>query len=307
LKKLAALIDSKEILLFLPNQVKDEFTRNRSAKIADALSKLRNAQFKLSFPVFAKDYKEYGELRELMKKADETHAALLNKIMEEAVGQQLGADKVVSELFDKAKAIPCTDELYLKALKRVRLGNPPGKDGSMGDAVNWESLLSDVPNGEHIYVVSGDRDFRSQLIEREVNEFLEDEWWDRKQSYVHLYSKMSDFFKAKFPSIKLASEVERDLLIQKLAVSGSFATTHILIGRLMAYSEFAPAQVDQLVQIAKSNNQVHWIISDSDVHGFYLSLLEKYGKIIPEDAAVGLADIVQEGTRVPAEDETPLF
>ena len=61
LKKLAALIDNSEIQLFLPDQIKNEFTRNRSAKIVDAMRKLQEAKFNLSFPLFAKDYAEYDE------------------------------------------------------------------------------------------------------------------------------------------------------------------------------------------------------------------------------------------------------
>jgi predicted nucleic acid-binding protein len=296
LKKLAALIESKEILLFLPTQVTNEFTRNRAAKIADAMRKLQDAKFTLSFPLFAKDYKEYDELRDLMKKADTVHAVLLKKIMDDADCEELNADKIVSALFSKAKNIATDDELYLKALERVRLGNPPGKEGSMGDAVSWESLLSEVPDGENIYIVSGDRDFRSQLFDGEVNEYLDKEWSEKKGSNLLFHSKISDFFKINFPNIKIASEVERDLLIQKLAKSTSFASTHAHIAQLLAQPEFSSTQVEQLVEIAKSNHQVGWIVSDKDVHAFYSSLLEKYGKTIQQDAAAKLADMVFEGT-----------
>jgi predicted nucleic acid-binding protein len=135
LKKLAALIDNKEILLFLPAQVENEFKRNRGAKIADAMRKLKEAKFSLSFPLFAKDYKEYHDLRGLMEKADSVHSALIQKILDDAECNELSADEIVSTLFSKAKRIAANEELYLGALERVRLGNPPGKEGSMGDAV----------------------------------------------------------------------------------------------------------------------------------------------------------------------------
>jgi predicted nucleic acid-binding protein len=141
LKKLIVLIDNGEIRLFLPEQVKHEFVRNRGAKILDALRKLRDAKFSLSFPSFAKDYPEYGELRELLKKADALHAELVKKIRIDAVTEELSADKVVSALFAKSKSISMNDKIYLEALQRVRLGNPPGKKEALGDAVNWESLI----------------------------------------------------------------------------------------------------------------------------------------------------------------------
>jgi hypothetical protein len=62
-----------------------------------------------------------------------------------------------------------------------------------------------------------DKDYRSQLSPPNFNEFLEAEWKAKKNSDIHYYSKISDFFKRNFPNIKIASEVERDLLIEELA------------------------------------------------------------------------------------------
>jgi predicted nucleic acid-binding protein len=186
LKKLAVLIEKKEIRLFTTDQVRNEFTRNRGSKIVDAMRKLQDAKFNLSFPLFAKDYQEYAELRDLMKKADALHAELIKKIKYHAELDELSADKLVTELFGKAESIPVTDELYLEALMRIRLGNPPGKEGSMGDAVNWECLLKGIPDQENLYLVSGDKDFRSQLSEGEVSEFLDEEWSRKKKSSLIL-------------------------------------------------------------------------------------------------------------------------
>lgn len=297
LKKLAALIDNKEIRLFITEQVKNEFTRNREGKIFDAMKKLREAKFSLSFPLFAKDYKEYGELRDLMKKADELHSELIKRITLAAEIEELSADKVVAALFQKAENIAVSDELYLRAVKRVQLGNPPGKEGSMGDAVNWECILSKAPQGEDIYIVSGDKDFRSQLSEGEISEYLDKEWCDAKKSSLCFYPKISDFFKQNFPHIKIASEVERDLLIQRLSESYSFARTHEIIAKLLTQSEFSPTQVERLIDIAQTNNQVGWIVDDDDVHEFYVLLSQKYGKEIQQDAAQKLTTIVEKGNK----------
>jgi PIN domain len=273
LKKLTALIDNGAIQLFLPTQVKDEFLRNRGAKIADAMKKLKEARFDLSFPLFAKDYEEYKVLRDLMKKADVLHAALISKIKFDAEAELLSADKLVASLFEMAKVILTSDEIYSRASKRVQLGNPPGKQGSIGDAVSWECLLREVPNGDDIHVVSGDRDFRSQLSDTHVHEFLEEEWYETKESNLFFYTKISDFFKCKFPNIKIAAELERDLLIQRLAQSSTFANTHVVIAKLLVQTDFSPAQVEQLVEVPDSNSQVGWIIGDADVREFYSMLL----------------------------------
>jgi predicted nucleic acid-binding protein len=306
LKKLVVLIDNGEIRLFLPEQIKNEFARNRGAKIADAMRKLEDAKFNLSFPLFAKDYAEYAELRGLMKKAEALHAKLVEKIRDDAEDGKLSADKLILALFEKAKNIVIDDELYIEALKRVRLGNPPGKEGSTGDAVNWECLLKEVPNGENVFIVSGDKDFRSQLSEGLPNEFLDKEWSTKKQSALLFFTKISDFFRWNFPNIKIASEIERDLLIQKLASSGSFLNTHTVIAKLATQPEFSPAQVEQLADIPKSNNQVGWIVGDADVHDFYKRLLIEYGDKIQQDATKKLAEVLEKDQSA-AENGVPDF
>jgi hypothetical protein len=85
--------------------------------------------------------------------------------------------------------------------------------------------------------------------------------------------------KANFPSIKIASEVERDLHIEDLRNAGSFAGTHFAVSKLAKHTSFSPLQIEELVQIARSNSQVLWIIGDSDVHSFYESLLKHQGQL----------------------------
>lgn len=154
LRKLVTLIDNKQINLKFTDQVRSEFMRNRAAKIADAMKRLQEPPFKVSFPAFAKDYPEYTELRTLVDNASKKCAQLLEKITGDATSAKLKADALVNELFGKATVIEVSDEIYLEALKRARLGNPPGKEGSLGDAVNWECLLSKIENKTSVHLVS---------------------------------------------------------------------------------------------------------------------------------------------------------
>lgn len=301
LKKLVALVEKKEIDLIVPKQVENEFWRNRGAKIVDAMKKLREAKFNASFPAFSKDYGEYTELRELLKKADKLHAELVSKITDDAEKTSLKADEIVTGLFTKASKPPFSQEHYLSALMRTRLGNPPGKDESVGDAMNWETLLITVAEGTDLYLVSEDKDYRSQLTEGSFNEFLRAEWQTKKKSELHYYSKISDFFKECFPGIKIASQVQSDLAIGNLSKSGSFASTHVCIAELEKCEEFSPEQVERLVKIPAQNNQVGWIIEDADVHAFYAKLLDKYSKVLKQEDAETLAELVEKGE--PKEDD----
>lgn len=305
LKKLVALVESKEISLIVPKQVEDEFWRNRGGKISDAVKKLRETKFNASFPAFSKGYAEYDELRRLLKDADRLHAELVSKIMNDAKHTSLKADEVVTGLFKKATKPKFDHNHYRNALKRVQLGNPPGKNASLGDAVNWETLLVTVDKGTDLYLVSEDKDYRSQLSEGAFNEFLREEWENEKNSSLKYYSKISDFFKDCFPNIKIASQVETDLAITNLSTSASFASTHVHIAKLNTFDQFTSGQVERLIKIPGQNNQVRWIIGDSDVHEFYAKLLNKYGGGLKDDDYRLLEELVEKGKPEP-EENAPL-
>lgn len=295
LKKLVALVERKEIDLILPKQVENEFWRNRGGKIVDAMKKLREAKFNVSFPAFSKDYDEYAEIRDLLVKADKLHAELVRKITSDAKETALKADEIVTGLFKKATKPAFKQDQYNSAIMRTRLGNPPGKDDSVGDAINWETLLDSVSEGTALFLVSEDKDYRSQLAEGVFNEFLKQEWESKKKSSIHYFPKISDFFKECFPDIKLASQVEGDLAIAALSRSSSFSETHTCVARLEFIDEFSPEQVERLVSIAGQNQQVEWIRGDSDVHIFYAGLLDRYGLQISDESFDLLEEFVEKG------------
>lgn len=261
----------------------------------------------MSFPAFAKDYAEYSELRTLLKQVDNKHADLVDKILSDATAGELNADRLVADLFEKSKIMKASGDRLVSAVWRVRLGNPPGKENSLGDAVNWECLLAEVPNGTDVYLVSEDKDFRSQLSVEGIHEFLEREWKEKKNSNIYFFPRISSFFKEHFPNIKLASEAEKDLLIQKLANSGSFAATHSVIAQFTKHTNFSMSQVEELTKIARANSQVSWIITDSDVHEFYRGLLERHGSVLNSTVAKELAGIVEAGQPEAGSDDELTF
>lgn len=110
LKKLAVLAREGKVNLFLPDQVIDEFKRNRAAKIADALKRLEDHKFGPAIPQMAKQYKEFGLLREAERQASQHHSMIVEKIREDAAANSLEADFVIEELFEVANTIETTDE-----------------------------------------------------------------------------------------------------------------------------------------------------------------------------------------------------
>lgn len=301
LKKLVVLIEKGKVQLLLPTQVRSEFDRNRDAKIADALRHLRDQKLNFKFPQLSKGYDEYASLRKLQKNYEKTHAKLLEKIQTDTDSNSLAADKLVRKLFKLATDLEATEEHLAKARLRMDLGNPPGKKGSLGDAINWETLLAADLDSDDLHFVTEDRDYFSPLNPDEFDSFLTKEWADNGFfPELVVYKKLSGFFKAKFPEIKLASEIDKDLLIAQLAGSGSFAKTHSVVAELSQFSDFSVSQVDAILAAAVSNHQVGWIVGDADVKTFLQSIIEGKEEKVDSDALkYVLAEI--------AEDDDPGF
>jgi len=281
--KLTVLIEKGEVILWLPEQVLNEFYRNRENKIYEATKKLKEQHTKHQFPQICKDYDEYPELRELLKEYEKKLSSLIKKVSDDVSARTLKADQKISELFDKSKVIETTPALIDKARLRIDVRNPPGKDGSLGDAINWEGLLEKVPNNHDLYLIADDKDYYSVLDDNKLKDFLLDEWKHKKSADLIFFRRLSQFFKDHYPDIKLASELEKELAIQSLVNSGAFSTTHSAISQLSKYAEFNKSQVNELVQVALSNSQVSWIICDQDVYDFYLNLVKNHGDLVEDE------------------------
>lgn len=308
LKKLVALVENGDIVLFSSPQLREEVKRNRDAKISDAMRDFRKASFKLSFPAFCKHYNEYEELRAYINDANKKHAELVQKAMEDVKGRCLAADLLIDDLLGKSREIEPARKLFDAAIKRFRLGNPPGKKKvTLGDEINWESLLAGVPDEEDLMFISGDSDFCSPIDGDALNAFLFEEWENKKASDIHFYKALSDFLKDKFPQIRLASDVKTASLVEQLAQSGSFATTHAVIASLSKVTDFPAHQIEELVSIAELNNQVGWIIDDDDVMEFYKGVLVKYGDAMKPASKEKLEEMLtpEEVLPDPIPDEIP--
>ncbi len=284
LKKLIVLLERGKVSLFITDQVKQEFERNREIKIVGTLKKLNNQNLRLEFPQLCKDYPEYVIMRALQRNYEEQHAILISQINKDITGRALKADNIISELFQKAKCESTTKTLIEKARLRIDIGNPPGKKGSLGDAINWEILLKHITNGQDLHFVTRDKkDFVSVLDESSLRGFLLKEWSDKKNSHIIYYNSLSSFFKEHFPHISLASELEKELLIGELFVSSSFSQTHSVVAKLSMYDDFTAVQRNNIVNIAISNNQIYLIAEDDDVNKFLRSVIKGHeDKIKPE-------------------------
>lgn len=301
LEKLVVAVRSGKTVLYLTTQVRDEFRRNRARTIRESLKYVEDSRLPSSFPRLLANLDGYTELREALAEYERRRAALLDDAKEQARDGDLQADKLISELLPLATAIPPSEEILARATARHALGNPPGKKDSLGDAVNWESLLAGVPDGEDLIMVTADKDYASALDEGALDDFLVEEWTGQKGSTISLHPSLTALFRYHYPDIKLASDLEKEFAINSLIGSYNFRSTHLAISKLSNFADFSPDQVRSLVEAARSNTQIQKILSDDDIHRFYATLSERFGKHLEAEDLAWLRDEL-----APDEEPSPL-
>lgn len=276
-EKLKELIGT-DIKLYIPQQVHDEVARNREVKLKDALKEFEICP--IQYPVFCKGYEEFSAFSNDFKDIIKRFKAWKTKIETDIKNRNLPADQTIKNFFDVCDLIPC-DEVVDKAYSRYKIGNPPGKDNKYGDAINWECLLNAVPDGEDLYLISADKDYRSQIFDDMFNPFLKDEWESCKGSSIIFYKNLVPFLKEHFQDIQLRSEQEKEELINNLKYSHNFASTHGTIAMMDKHSGWTDSQIEAICAAAEENSQVNWILTDDDVLNFYAKLLSKvkYGDL----------------------------
>ena len=238
----------------------------------------------ISYPAFCKGYDEFSEFCRDYEKILKRYKAWIKTIKSDIQAETLPADIVIRALLDKAEIQDC-EQYVSAAYNRYRIGNPPEKDNKYGDAINWECLLACVPDGEDLYFISADKDYKSVLSENEFNPFLKDEWSRKKNSKIYFYKDLFTFLNEHVEDIRLQTEEEKQGLIDQLAESCNFMSTHGIIAMLRKYSGWTEDQIEKLCMIAEENSQVAWILTDDDVNAFYHELVKgiDYNKL--EDSA----------------------
>jgi predicted nucleic acid-binding protein len=283
LSKLIDAIDKQQISLLFTDQIIDEFNRNREQRIDGAIKSLRTQTFNPQFPQLCEDYPEIDSLRDSLKHYEQAHASLVTKILADIKTKTLKADRIIQALFSLGKQLTPNNTVLDRARFRMGVGNPPGKNNSLGDAINWECLLDETPAGENLYFITGDKDYCSALNDDEFSDFLLNEWMRKKQATIHFYKRLSSFCKEQFPEIALASVRDKEFLIRDLVNSHSIVATQMAIDKLSYYSEFTAAQVNTIVTAAISNRQVIWSLEDDRVRSFLRSVVTNHQQYL--DAA----------------------
>lgn len=286
LEKLIVLISNEKIRLILPEQVKDEFYRNREVKLKDAM-KLSEGNWKQNkIPQFYKNYQEYQEIISLSKELSKKFSKLKEKVNSEIDSRRLKADDLIGTLFSIGDFVERSKDLIDKSILRFNIGNPPGKNKSYGDAINWEALLEEVPQGEPLYFLSDDKDYFSKINTSQIDPFLLDEWREKKKSEIFPFRSFSSFFSSKFPKIKLALELEKEIRMNKLVESGSFASARRAMWNVSELNDYPPELVESFLEACVQNSQIFWISEDEDINNLIYDFIGNHESNISSEKLI---------------------
>jgi len=285
--KLIALCADGELCQITNKVLRGEVARNREKVLAESFGALKSQKFGFKAPNYCRNMDEYSALKEALKAAGKCHNDLINRVDEAISKNQLEADKLLEELWAKAKELPVDEQVVSKAERRISLRNPPGKQVSLGDAIHWESFLETNIGLYSLDIVSRDEDFQSELRPGKIKSVLEEEWRGGQGSWAELtlFTSLSSFFRERFPQIKLSDEVQKNELIANLSTSPNFATTHALVEELLEFEFFTKGQALRLFSILVENSQVGWIAMDADLNELFTKKLIEHVSDVPDSVA----------------------
>jgi hypothetical protein len=288
-------IEKGLIKLFFTDQVKDEYRRNREVKINDAFKSF-SSNLKISVPNLAKHYDEYKKVMEHVDLANKNLNTLTKKSRLDAKKSELRSDQFIEMLFNKATILESTKEIIRKSNHRIAIGNPPGKRGSIGDAISWEVLMAEE-KVDHLHLVSDDGDFRSSLDRFQLKEFLIGEWKKSKSGEIFYYPSLGDFLRDNLPVVDVLEDIEKEESIEQFYSSSNFINTHQAIVKLNKHESFSPDQLNYLAEAVINNDQISTILTDEDVFKFINEkILAKADQLDPTTASL-LENIVEEKVR----------
>ena len=161
---------------------------------------------------------------------------------------------------DSDTDIPCMKLVNMNGGHSIGVYNPVTQDKSKVHKMLNEHRIK--------YYVSGDysEDKPLELLVKDIihrtaaNEILEQKYLDCLNETNTILENQSK------------EEQQKIDLIDKLEASNSFRTTHQLIEQLTSIHSWSLPEKEKLVNIALSNNQIRYILTDDDVYRFYSSI-----------------------------------
>jgi len=286
-KKITTLIKNNAVSIYLTEQVKHEFSRMKEDIIQAALDDFCSLKISMKTPpIFGLDT-EYRNLVDKAKLFNDALGKLHSRFTEQFKHNEFEADTLINVVFKNAEYHETTPELLERARNRLEIRNPPGKINELGDRLNWETLLKwEETNNKYsrnkdndFYIISNDGDYfrNSSNKTAEIKLFLQNEWNNKKENTIFGYRSLKDFFIEKFPKQKLATDLEKEVVINSFENSSSFSETHYIIKKLNNINNLTNKEVNRIIEAYINNDQIRSIYNDSDVYS-YLNLIIEHNR-----------------------------
>ena len=284
LEKLISVVKLGKATLWLPEQTKREFWRNREKNIKKSIQEFEQGQSLGNAPLLVRENAHFGDLVKKAKEVDEIKRNIAKAIKNDIDGQATYADTIIRKLFDISKPINTDDdEIFNAAWRRAQCHLPPGKSDDIGDRLCWVGLLKTLPDAAALHIVSDDTDYKNEGFSDGVRPYLEYEWKEKKNGEVKLWERTSQFLSANFPDAENAIEMERLILANGLKDSFNYANTHQVIAQLTTLGNFNSEQSRLISEAIIDNSQVRDIRFDPDVKAFYLGFIKSHKDKIDAD------------------------
>ncbi len=296
LEKLIAVVEMGKATLWLPDQAKKEFWKNREKNIVGHLRDFARRKPLLKAPLLVREHEKFRDLLRAERDLDALRAEIAEEVQSKVESEETYADEMIRKVFQVAQEIETgVDDIFDVALRRAQCHIPPGKKADVGDRLNWVGLLESLPENSDLHIVAADSDYRRESSE-EIHPYLKKEWDNKNGGTVRLWPRISQFLAANFPDAKNAIDLERNILVEQLRESQNFAATHRTIRELGRFTEdFSDGNCRHLLEGLLQNDQIWWIRSDGDVKRFYAKLLEGCQMSLDEE-------LVKEAKRLMADD-----
>ncbi|KAF5071360.1 PIN domain protein [anaerobic digester metagenome] len=198
-------IEKIKAKLVIPQQIYDEFLRNRDRILRTLIQNIKNANQKgMHLTALIRHLAEYESLKNAKRELSQINNTLIQKI-EEMISDP-AKDPIFSRFTKLYKSrsvskIKKNDALIQKAFLRKLSGNPPisPKQGTIGDEIIWESILEHV--NDNLILVTRDGTYKAHST------FLIEEYRKKTGRSLSIFDKMSD-------ALKKVGEAPSDKLVQ---------------------------------------------------------------------------------------------
>jgi hypothetical protein len=230
LKTLKSLLGIKskkgrlKAILIITDQVIDEYYRAESQRISESREQHAKKNFLLSFDRLGKE--ESIEEKRINKKAGELKSSfekLRNIKIKEFDKKMTETKNLIREIFALAKKIDCNDQIFRKVEIRTARSMHPrrSKEGSVGDAINWEIILS-TPDDRDFVIVTQDGDF-IEKNSSDLHTTLRDEWCKNHTKKIKVVPYVGNFIDLIHKTEKnvIKKQVKKKKVTKKLASKNS--------------------------------------------------------------------------------------